>query len=53
MNSAVTAGAVVIVVANAGMLAALSLGSAVGVAVVAVFIVIGTVLAIGAMIVAP
>jgi hypothetical protein len=53
MNSAVTAGAAVAVAANVGMLAALVLGSAVGVALVAVFTVIGTVLAIGAMIVAP
>jgi hypothetical protein len=53
MNSAITAGAGVTLAANAGMLAALVLGSAVGLVVVAVFTVVGTVLAIGAMIVAP
>jgi hypothetical protein len=53
MNTAVTAGACVAIAANAGMLAALSIGSAVAVVLVAVFTVIGVILAIGAMIVAP
>jgi hypothetical protein len=53
MNTAVTGGACVAVVANVGMLAAILIGSPVAVAVVAVFIVIGVILAIGAMIVAP
>ncbi len=52
MNTAVTGGAVVIAVANGGMMAALLLGSAVAVILVAVFTVIGAMLAIGAMIVA-
>ena len=52
MNTAVTGGAVVMAVANGGMLAALLLGSAVAVILVAVITVIGAVLAIGAMIVA-
>ena len=52
MNTAVTGGACVAVVANVGMLAAILIGSPVAVAVVAVFIVIGVILAIGAMIVA-
>jgi Domain of unknown function (DUF1707) len=52
MNAAVTGGAVVMAVANGGMLAALLLGSAVAVILVAVITVIGAVLAIGAMIVA-
>ena len=51
LNTAVTAGACVGVAANAAMLAALLLGSGVGVLVVAVFTVIGVILAIGAMIV--
>ncbi len=53
LNTAVTAGACVALVANVGMLAALLLGSAVGVLLVGVFTVIGVILAIGAMIVAP
>jgi hypothetical protein len=53
MNTAVTAGACVMAVANGGMLAALALGSAVGVVLVAVFTVVGAIVAIGAMIVAP
>ena len=53
MNTAVTGGACVAVVANVGMLAALLIGSPVAVALVAVFTVIGVILAIGAMIVAP
>ena len=53
MNTAVSAGALVVVVANMGMLAALLMGSAVGVIAVAVFTVIGVALTIGAMIVAP
>ena len=51
LNTAVTAGACVGVAANAAMLAALLLGSGVGVLLVAVFTVIGVILAIGAMIV--
>ena len=53
MNTAVSAGAFVVVAANLGMMAALLLGSAVGVIAVAVFTVIGVALTIGAMIVAP
>ena len=53
MNTAVTGGACVVVVANVGMMAALLIGSPVAVVVVAVFTVIGVILAIGAMIVAP
>jgi hypothetical protein len=53
MNTAVTAGAGVILVANVGMLAALFIGSAVAVVLVAVFTVIGAILTIAAMIVAP
>ena len=52
MNSAVTAGAVVMAAANVGMMAALLMGSAVAVILVAAFTVIGAILAIGAMIVA-
>jgi hypothetical protein len=53
MNTAVSAGALVVVMANVGMIAALLIGSAVGVIAVAVFTVIGVALTIGAMIVAP
>jgi hypothetical protein len=53
MNTAVSAGACVVGVANVSMILALLLGSAVGVIAVAVFTVIGVALAIGAMIVAP
>ena len=53
MNTAVTAGAGVILVANVGMLAALFIGSPVAVVLVAVFTVIGAILTIAAMIVAP
>ncbi len=53
LNTAITAGACVALAANVGMLAALLLGSAVGVLLVGVFTVIGVILAIGAMIVAP
>ena len=53
MNTAVTGGACVAVVANVGMLAAILIGSPVAVVLVAVFTVIGVILAIGAMIVAP
>ena len=53
MNTAVTGGACMVVAANVGMMAALLIGSPVAVILVAVFIVIGTILAIGAMIVAP
>jgi Domain of unknown function (DUF1707) len=52
MNTAVTGGALVIAVANGGMMAALLLRSAVAVILVAVFTVVGAVLAITAMIVA-
>ena len=53
MNAAITGGAMVMLGANAGMLAAFMSGSAVAMVVVALFTVIGTILAIGAMIVAP
>jgi Domain of unknown function (DUF1707) len=53
MNAAITGGALVMLGANAGMLAASMSGSAVGVVMVAVFTVVGTILAIVAMIVAP
>jgi hypothetical protein len=51
LNTAVTGGACVGLAANAGMVAALLLGSPLGVLVVGVFTVIGVILAIGAMIV--
>jgi len=53
MNTAVTGGACVVALANLGMLAALVSGSAVAIVLVAVVTVIGVILAIGAMIVAP
>jgi hypothetical protein len=53
MNNAVTAGACVILAANVGMMAAMATGSSVAVVLVAVFTVVGAILAIGAMIVAP
>jgi hypothetical protein len=53
MNTAITMGACVIVAANAGMMAALLAGSSVAVVLVGVFTVIGTIVAVGAMIVAP
>jgi hypothetical protein len=53
MNTAVSAGALVVVVANVGMIAALLSGNAVAVIAVAVFTVVGVALTIGAMIVAP
>ena len=53
MNAAVTGGACVVVLAHAGMMAALFAGSAVAVILVVVFIVLATILAIWAMIVAP
>jgi hypothetical protein len=53
MNTAVTGGACVTVMANVGMVAAILIGSPVAVILVAVFTVIGVILAIGAMIVAP
>ena len=53
MNTAVSAGACVVGIANIGMIFALLVGSAVGVIAVAVFTVIGVALTIGAMIVAP
>jgi len=53
MNTAVTGGACVVALANVGMLAALLTGNAVAIVLVAVAIVIGVILAIGAMIVAP
>jgi hypothetical protein len=52
MNTAVTGGACMVVAANVGMVAALLIGSPVAVILVAVFTVIGTILAIGAMVVA-
>jgi MFS family permease len=51
LNTAVTAGACVALAANVGMLAALLLGSAVGVLLVGVFTVVGVILAIAAMVV--
>ena len=53
MNTAITGGACVIAVANVGMIAALLTGSWVAVLLVAAFTVIGAILAIRAMIVAP
>ena len=53
MNTAINAGACVVVMANIGMIAALLFGGAVAVILVAVFVVIGVILAIWAMIVAP
>jgi hypothetical protein len=53
MNTAVTGGACMVVAAHVGIVAALLIGSPVAVILVAVFIVIGAILAIGAMIVAP
>ena len=53
MNSAITAGACVMAAANVGMIAALLSGSWVAVILVAAFTVIGAILAIRAMIVAP
>jgi hypothetical protein len=53
MNTAVTGGACVVAAANVGMIAALLIGSSVAVVLVAVFTIIGAILAVGAMIVAP
>jgi hypothetical protein len=53
MNTAITGGAMVMLGANAGMLAAFMSGSKVAMVLMGVFTVIGTILAIGAMIVAP
>ena len=53
MNTAVTGGACVMAAANVGMIAALLTGSWVAVILVAAFTVIGAILAIRAMIVAP
>jgi hypothetical protein len=53
MNTAITGGALVMLGANAGMLAAFMSGSKLAMALVASFTVIGTMLAIWAMIVAP
>jgi hypothetical protein len=53
MNTAISGGAVVMVGANVGMLAAFMSGNSVAVVLMAVFSVIGVILAIGAMIVAP
>jgi hypothetical protein len=53
MNTAITGGACVIAVANLGLIAALVIGSPVAVVAVAVFTVVGVILAIRAMIVAP
>jgi Domain of unknown function (DUF1707) len=53
MNTAVTGGACMTAVASAAMFAALLTGSGVAVVLVSVFIVIGTILAITAMIIAP
>jgi Domain of unknown function (DUF1707) len=53
LNTAITAGAGVILVANVGMLAALFIGSPVAVILIAVLTVIGAIATIAAMIVAP
>jgi hypothetical protein len=53
LNTAITAGAGVILVANVGMLAALFIGSPVAVILIAVLTVIGAIATITAMIVAP
>jgi hypothetical protein len=53
MNTAITAGGCVVVVANVGMMAAFLIGSSVAVVLMGLFTVIGVILAIGAMIVAP
>jgi len=53
MNTAVTGGALVMLGANAGLLAALLSGSRTALVLVGLFTVVGTILAIGAMIVAP
>jgi hypothetical protein len=53
MNTAITGGACVVGAANLGMIAALIIGSPVAIVAVAVFTVIGVILAIRAMIVAP
>ena len=53
MNTAVTGGACLVVAAHVGMGAALLIGSPVAVILVVAFIVIGAILAIWAMIVAP
>jgi hypothetical protein len=53
MNTAVTGGACVVVLAHVGMMAALLAGSVVAVLLVVAFIVLGAILAIWAMIVAP
>jgi Domain of unknown function (DUF1707) len=52
-NTAVTAGAGLILVANVGMLAALFIGSPVAVVLIAVLTVIGAIVTIAAMIIAP
>ena len=52
-NTAVTAGAFMAGLVNAGMMAALLIRSPVAVVLFVVFTIIGTILAIGAMIVAP
>jgi hypothetical protein len=53
MNTAISAGAGVVAMANVGMMAALLIGSSVAVILVALFTVVGAILAIGAMIIAP
>lgn len=53
MNTAISVGAGVVAMANVGMIAALLIGSSVAVILVALFTVVGAILAIGAMIVAP
>jgi hypothetical protein len=53
MNTAITGGACVVGMANVGMIAALLSGSSVAVIVVALFTIVGVILTIGAMIVAP
>ncbi len=53
MNTAISGGALVMLGANVGMLAAFTSGSKMAIVLVAVFTIVGTILAIGAMIVAP
>ena len=53
MNTAVTAGACVGIAANVGMMAALLTGSGLALVLVGVFTIVGTILAIRAMVIAP
>jgi hypothetical protein len=53
MNTAVTGGACVVIAANVGMMAALFTGSGLALVLVALFTIVGTILAIRAMVTAP